>query len=101
LNAQLTDTDGNGILDREELSTLIKRLGIPLKDPVLDADFIFGKFCRFIEMRELKLTPHAWSDTLDTNQNNECCFQEFANALEPAIAQYESKGFHMDVSLIS
>ncbi len=43
---QLTDTDGNGILDREELSTLIKKLGIPLKDPVMDTDFIFGQFIR-------------------------------------------------------
>ena len=38
------------------------------------------------------------TDTLDTNDNNECCFQEFSKALEPFIADYEKNGFHMDVS---
>ena len=40
---QNTDADGNGIVDRGEMADLIKKLGIPLKDPTMDIDFIFGK----------------------------------------------------------
>jgi len=74
------DLDGNGIIDREELQSLIKKLAIPLKDPIMDTDFIF--------------------DTLDTDQNNECSFKEFSDFLEPYIVKFEVKGFPMDVSFL-
>ena len=39
---QEADIDGNGILDREEMFSLIRKLGIPLKDAEMDVDFVFG-----------------------------------------------------------
>ena len=41
---QEADIDGNGIIDREEMSSLIKKLQIPLKDREMDTDFVFGSY---------------------------------------------------------
>ena len=61
MSLQNTDADGNGIIDREEMASLIKKLGIPLKDPVMDIDFIFGEY--------QKLQSHAFSAWLESVKN--------------------------------
>ena len=77
---QNTDADGNGIVDREELSSLIKKLGIPLKDPVMDTDFVFGLMLNFL-IAVHRLTLNFWQIHLTPTKITSAVFKNFPSFL--------------------
>mmetsp|Transcript_24073 Transcript_24073/g.37780 ORF Transcript_24073/g.37780 Transcript_24073/m.37780 type:complete len:147 (-) Transcript_24073:1476-1916(-) len=68
----------NGKISKPQIFQIVKDLGLQLSNPEVEVDAIFG--------------------FLDSDMDDMISISEFEEALEPTIAQYQEKGWTIDIS---